>query len=143
MTATSRNPSRTPELANEIEATSRGKFVTLDPNASLDEIRGALVPAQAAFPGGIDVVINNAAFSVLGAIEDIPEDQAKAMFETNVWGVLRVTKAVLPSMRARGNGTIVNISSLVGMTTVPSAGMYGASKYALEGMWHKHLMLSY
>ncbi len=138
--ATSRNPSKVPDLVAEVEASSRGKFIALDPNASLDAIKVALDPVWKAFPGGgIDVLVNNAAYSVLGAVEDISDEAAKAMFETNFFGVLRVIKAVLPSMRERRSGTIVNISSLVGMTVFPAVGIYGASKYAIEGMLHKRV----
>ena len=132
--ATSRSPSKVLDLVAEIERNGRGKFIALDPNAPLHEIQTSLEPVWSAFPGGgIDVLVNNAAYPVLGAVEDIPEEHAKAMFETNFFGVLRVIKAVLPSMRQRGSGTIVNISSLVGMSVFPAVGIYGASKYAIEG----------
>lgn len=139
--ATSRSPSKVPDLVAEIERNGCGKFIVLDPNAPLDEIQTSLEPVWSAFPGGgIDVLVNNAAYSVLGAVEDIPDEQAKAMFETNFFGVLRVIKAVLPSMRQRGSGTIVNISSLVGMTVFPAVGIYGASKYAIEGLSRTDVM---
>ena len=140
--ATSRNPSKVLDLVAEIEANRQGKFIALDPNSSLEDIEAALEPAWNAFPGGgIDVLVNNAAYSVLGAVEDISDEQAKAMFETNFFGVLRLIKAVLPSMRKRGSGTIVNISSLVGMTVFPAVGIYGASKYAIEGVSRTHMMI--
>ena len=139
--ATSRNPSKVLDLVAEVERNGRGKFIALDPNAPLEDIQAALEPAWSVFPGGgIDVLVNNAAYSVLGAVEDISDEQAKAMFETNFFGVLRVIKAVLPSMRKQGSGTIVNISSLVGMTVFPSVGIYGASKHAIEGLSRKKMM---
>ncbi len=84
--------------------------------------------------GRLDVVVNNAGIALAGAIEDIEIDEAKALFETNFYGVLRVCKAVLPAMRSQGSGTIVNVGSLSGLLAIPFEGMYCASKYALEGL---------
>lgn len=84
--------------------------------------------------GGIDVVVNNAGVGLAGAIEETSVDEAKALFETNVFGVHRVCRAVLPGFRARGEGLVVNVSSLGGLVTIPFQGFYSASKYALESM---------
>lgn len=132
--ATSRNPARTPDLVREIESSQRGKWITLDVNKPQDEINTIINDAWALYPGGIDVVVNNAAFAVLGALEDIPEAQARANFDTNVFGVLRVCKAVLPGMRRRGSGTIVNVSSAVGLSVWPALGIYSATKFAVESI---------
>ncbi|KAF4997292.1 hypothetical protein FDECE_12109 [Fusarium decemcellulare] len=130
--ATSRNPQRTPELVQEVETKSNGCWVGLDVCWSSEKITQVISQAETQF-GGLDVVVNNAAYSVLGAVEDVPEDQAKAEFETNFWGALRVVKAVIPGMRNRGSGTIVNVSSALGVTSWPACGLYSASKFALEG----------
>ena len=82
--------------------------------------------------GSIDAVVNNAGLGYAGAIEDTTIDEARRQFETNLFGVHRVCRAVLPHMRERGAGRIVNMSSLGGLVTVPFQGMYCASKYALE-----------
>lgn len=82
----------------------------------------------------VDVLVNNAGIGIHGAIEEIPLDDAKAIFDTNVFGVMRVTQAVLPGMRARRTGVIVNVSSIAGIVTPPFGGVYSASKYALEAI---------
>lgn len=131
--ATSRNPAKTPELVKEVESHPNGKWFALDISWSQDKVTEAIGVADALFEGGISAIVNNAAFAVIGAIEDIPEEDAKAEFDTNVWGTLRVCKAILPKMRQRGSGTIVQISSVLGLTVCPALGMYCASKFALEG----------
>lgn len=90
--------------------------------------------AQAEQAGPIDVLVNNAGFEVRSSVEDASEDEIRSQFETNVIGTLRVMKRVLPSMRARGAGTIINLSSVAGIVGVPFAGYYGASKHALEAI---------
>jgi NAD(P)-dependent dehydrogenase (short-subunit alcohol dehydrogenase family) len=82
----------------------------------------------------LDVVINNAGWGYGGAVEDTSVDEAKALFETNFFGVMRVCQAVLPSMRARHSGLIVNVSSIGGLMGVPFQGIYSATKFAVEGM---------
>ncbi|HUH99064.1 MAG TPA: SDR family NAD(P)-dependent oxidoreductase [Anaerolineales bacterium] len=84
--------------------------------------------------GRLDAVINNAGFAFLGAVEETSLAEAKAQFETNFFGVLRVCKAVLPIMRGQGSGYLINISSLGGVLGTPFSGLYCAAKFALEGM---------
>jgi NAD(P)-dependent dehydrogenase (short-subunit alcohol dehydrogenase family) len=83
--------------------------------------------------GRIDVVVNNAGYGLFGAIEEISEQQARAQIETNVFGTLWVTKAVLPTLRAQGSGHIIQVSSIGGVNAFPTMGIYHASKWAIEG----------
>ncbi|HET7343328.1 MAG TPA: SDR family oxidoreductase, partial [Methylomirabilota bacterium] len=82
--------------------------------------------------GGVDVLVNNAGIGGGGPIEDVPLDFVKRLFETNYFGVIRVTRAVLPSMRARRGGAIVNVSSIGGRVAIAGHGHYCAVKHALE-----------
>jgi len=83
---------------------------------------------------GIDVLINNAGFGVLGPTELITEDDMRAQYETNVFGLMAVTRAFLPEMRARRSGRIINVSSLGGRYTLPFFGVYNSTKYAVESL---------
>jgi NAD(P)-dependent dehydrogenase (short-subunit alcohol dehydrogenase family) len=84
--------------------------------------------------GRLDVVVNNAGCHFAGAIEDTSIEEAKAQFETDFFGVMRVCRAALPIMRAQRSGTIINISSIGGLLGMPFQGLYSASKHAVEGM---------
>jgi NAD(P)-dependent dehydrogenase (short-subunit alcohol dehydrogenase family) len=83
--------------------------------------------------GKIDILINNAGYSLAGGLEETSLTEAQQLFETNFFGVLRVTQAVLHSMRQNSHGRIVNISSMLGLLPGPYRGIYAASKHALEG----------
>lgn len=82
--------------------------------------------------GRIDVAINNAGIGILGAVEDVDDDEARSCFDTNVFGVVRVVRAVLPAMRAQRSGTIINVSSIATEMVPPFLSLYTASKAALE-----------
>lgn len=84
--------------------------------------------------GRIDLLVNNAGYLCAGAVEEISIDEAKAQFETNYFGVLRMSRAVLPGMRERRRGHIITVSSLAGLVPVPYWGQYNASKFAVEGL---------
>lgn len=98
-----------------------------------DAIEPAVAAALKAF-GHVDVLVNNAGYGLDGAAEELTEDQARHQMEVNFFGVLWLMQAVLPSMRARKSGHIVQISSVAGVGGFPALGLYCASKWALEGL---------
>jgi NAD(P)-dependent dehydrogenase (short-subunit alcohol dehydrogenase family) len=90
--------------------------------------------AVASVEGGVGVLINNAGYSQSGALETLSMDSVRRQFETNVFGLLRLTQLVLPGMRAAGAGKIVNVSSMGGRLVFPGGGAYHATKYAVEAL---------
>jgi NAD(P)-dependent dehydrogenase (short-subunit alcohol dehydrogenase family) len=96
------------------------------------QVRAALEQAQQRF-GRIDVLVNNAGYGLQGAVEDVTDAQIRALFETNLFGALDVTRAALPLLRAQRSGHIINVSSVGGRLSMPLVGLYSASKFALEG----------
>ena len=107
--------------------------VPLALDVTSDESVAATVRTILDREGRLDAVVNNAGIALAGAIEDTPPQEASRQFEVNLFGVLRVCRAVLPAMRARKSGHIVNIGSIAGLVAVPFQGLYSASKFALEG----------
>jgi NAD(P)-dependent dehydrogenase (short-subunit alcohol dehydrogenase family) len=97
------------------------------------QIKQAVAEAENTF-GHIDVLVNNAGYGYLAALEEGEDDEVRAMFDTNVHGLVDVTKAVLPGMRARRSGHIVNVSSLGGLAAFGATGYYHATKFAVEGL---------
>ncbi|GAA3129209.1 hypothetical protein GCM10010521_14320 [Streptomyces rameus] len=129
---------REPARAEELLRRARAEDLTLDvPRLDVtdDASVTAAVTAVTDRHGPVDVLVNNAGIDHTGPAETMPLDQARTLMETNFWGPLRMARAVLPRMRARGTGVIVNVSSLAGRTfAVPHGGFYAASKAALGAL---------
>ncbi len=126
---TARNPEKIQDL---VEINSQNTFgLALDVNNEA-QVKHAIETAEKHF-GKIDVLVNNAGFGYFGAIEESDETEVRAMFETNFWGLAAMTRAVLPKMRERKSGTIVNVSSIGGFVGNPGVGYYNATKFAVNG----------
>ncbi|WP_437631710.1 SDR family NAD(P)-dependent oxidoreductase [Sorangium sp. So ce854] len=124
---------RRPDALDELVAAHPERAVALPLDVTdRSAVFTAVERANAAF-GQLDVVVNNAGYGLLGAVEEITEAEARAQLETNVFGALWVTQAALPFLRARRSGHIVQISSTGGVGSMPTFGLYNASKWALEG----------
>ncbi|MFC4767345.1 oxidoreductase [Effusibacillus consociatus] len=119
------------EAAHQAGVADRIEIVELDVTdfSAIDRVMEDMLARY----GRIDLLINNAGYAQGGFIEEVSMEDWRCQFETNFFGVVAVTKAVLPSMRERGSGTIVNISSISGQIGMPVIGPYAASKFALEG----------
>jgi len=129
LVATGRNPVKLVELASK--APERVLTLELDVDHS-EQAKPAIDAAVARF-GRIDVLINNAGYGIVGAVEETPEIELRAIMETNFFGAMAVTLAALPQLRTQKFGAIVNISSLGGQLSGAGFGAYSASKFALEG----------
>ena len=116
------------------EALRKLGIKTVELDVSDDASVEAGVENVLAQAGKIDVLVNNAGIASAGVTEAFTTEQAKAIFDTNVIGLLRVTRAVLPSMRRQHDGLIINLGSILGRVTFPFVGIYGASKSAVEAL---------
>jgi NAD(P)-dependent dehydrogenase (short-subunit alcohol dehydrogenase family) len=123
---------RDPKSLDDLVAQFGDKIlpIQLDVN-DRDAVFAAVARAHDRF-GGLDVVVNNAGYGQFGMIEEISEAEARAQFDTNVFGALFVTQAVLPRLREQGSGHILQVSSIGGVSAFPNIGIYNASKWALE-----------
>jgi NAD(P)-dependent dehydrogenase (short-subunit alcohol dehydrogenase family) len=107
---------------------------TLALDVADEDSRVAAIEAVLARHGGLDALVNNAGYSLSGALEPLAMDAVRTQFETNVFGLLRLCQLVLPSMRAGRSGRIVNLSSMGGKLTFPGGGAYHATKHAVEAL---------
>ena len=115
-----------------MERTANG-FDMIPLEVSADDSVNACVLAVTEMTGGrIDVLVNNAGTGIFGAVEEVSAEEANRLFQVNFFGVMRMTSAVLPHMRARRTGKIINMSSSGGLASLPFAGIYCATKFALE-----------
>jgi len=128
--ATARKPEVLEDLTEKYPDTARALKLDV---TNAGEVRAAIDEAVKEF-GRIDVVVNNAGFGSMGAIEEFDDAQIRRQFETNFFGAVDVIRAVLPVLRAQKSGHIVNFSSVGGFVSFPSAGLYCATKFALEAV---------
>ncbi len=128
--ATSRDPAKV--AAAFPDAGERLLPVALDLHDPAS-IRAAVDGAVARF-GQIDVLVNNAGHGIIGALEEVSDEEAAAVFDVNIFGLLRVTRAVLPVLRRQRSGRVVNLSSIGGLVGLPGYSTYNATKFALEGL---------
>jgi NAD(P)-dependent dehydrogenase (short-subunit alcohol dehydrogenase family) len=128
---------RSADKRAQLEALAREKNLpleTLELDVCDDASVGNAVSQLLGSSGSIDVLINNAGVSYVGTVEDLSMECWRRQFETNLFGVIRVTQAVLPHMRERRSGRILMMSSVSGLVTPPAQGAYSSSKHALEGL---------
>ncbi len=128
--ATARDPAKVADLVHGRDATALAQKLDVDKPADV----AAVVEATKQKFGRIDVLVNNAGYGYLSAIEEGEDADIRAMFETNVFGLAAMTRAVLPLMRAQKSGAIVNISSQGGFIGFAGVGYYNATKFAVEGL---------
>ncbi|MBB5063222.1 oxidoreductase [Granulicella mallensis] len=127
--ATARKPEQLSALAAKYPETAL--VLPLDVTRE-DTVQSAVEKTLAKF-GHVDVLVNNAGYGVLGAVEEVTEAEFMPMYETNVFGLIRVTKAFLPQFRERRSGHIVNLSSIGGLVGLSGWGFYNSTKFAVEG----------
>jgi NAD(P)-dependent dehydrogenase (short-subunit alcohol dehydrogenase family) len=125
--ATARNPADIETLG---EAGCELATLDVTDQGDVDRVVDRIVDEE----GTVDCLVNNAGYAQFGPTEDLPTDAVRRQYEVNVYGPHRLTKAVLPHMRAQEDGTVVNVSSLAGRVSFPGGGAYCGSKFALEGM---------
>lgn len=130
LVATARQPEQLKELSDHYP--DRVTTIALDVT-NPQSIQQAVEAALNAY-NRIDVLVNNAGYGTLGAIEEVSDDHIKRQFDTNLFGALNLTRAVLPTMREQRSGHILNISSVGGVASAAGIGIYSATKFALEGI---------
>ncbi|QKG57668.1 SDR family NAD(P)-dependent oxidoreductase [Hymenobacter sp. BRD128] len=128
--ATFRQPDQADEFTQKAGANGLGLVADVADEAA---VKQAVADAIARL-GHLDVVVNNAGYGSLGPIEEVPDEEVQRQFDINVFGPLRVLRAVLPHLRERKSGHILNITSIGGLRAFPGVGIYNGSKFALEGI---------
>ena len=130
---TGRSAARLEPLKREASARNL-PVTTVELDINSDEGVDRVLPGLLSEHGGVDALVNNAGYGLWGPLETLGLDQLKAQFETNLFGVVRLIKGILPGMIERRAGTIVNVGSIAGRIATPFNAAYAASKFALEGM---------
>ena len=124
--------SKPEELTTTLNNDKNLKVLTLDVTSEADSLKAAAAAIDTF--GTIDVLVNNAGFGLLAAVEEATPEEIKRNYDTNVFGLLNVTRAILPYMRKEGKGHVINISSVGGLTGYAGWGIYGSTKFAIEGI---------
>ncbi len=125
---------RKPEQIDEFNDLVHGKTFGIELDINKYDHIGPVVTHIIDQFGKIDVLVNNAGYGLFGAVEEVSMTEARAQMETNFFGALAMTQAVLPVMRSQKSGHILQVSSIAGISSNPGLGMYNASKFALEGL---------
>jgi NAD(P)-dependent dehydrogenase (short-subunit alcohol dehydrogenase family) len=125
---------RTEDSKAAFEAIAPGRAVAMILDVTDEAAVHAAVSTAEARTGGIDILVNNAGYGLVGGVEEASMAEIRAQFEVNVFGAIAVIQAILPFMRARRAGRILNITSVSGLVGWPSLGLYSGSKFALEGI---------
>ncbi|MFJ6169189.1 SDR family NAD(P)-dependent oxidoreductase [Micromonospora orduensis] len=129
--ATTRSAER---LDAALGSVDRARLLPLELNLADEPAVAAAIRSTTDRFGAIDVVVNNAGYGFLAAVEEVTDADVRQMFDVQIFGLWNVLRAVLPSLRAQRSGHIINISSILGLTSFPGWGLYCAGKYALEGL---------
>jgi NAD(P)-dependent dehydrogenase (short-subunit alcohol dehydrogenase family) len=126
---------RDPDKSGTLKEKAKDLSITILP-LDVDHLESvhSCVAAVLKEAGNLDALVNNAGFGAFGALEDFTDEEILAQYETNVFGLFRVIREVLPAMRSRGRGRILNISSVAGKMTFAGIGLYCSSKYAVEAL---------
>ena len=130
LVATARKAASLASLTNRYPGSSRAAVLDVTEQGSA---AAAVQLAEEAF-GGLDVLVNNAGFGFMGAVEEATPDEYRPMFETNVFGLIETTRAALPALRKRPGGRVINLSSGAGIAGAAGYGYYNATKFAVEGL---------
>lgn len=128
--ATARNP----DDLTPLTAIAPDRVLALKLDVTDEDAAKAAAKAGEEWSGGIDILLNNAGHGMHGAVEEVSGADVRRIFDVNVFGLLAVTRAVMPGMRARGRGRIVNLSSIAGLMGSAGSGIYSATKFAVEGL---------
>ena len=131
VTATTRSVERLTAALGDVD---RSRLLAISLDLGNEKAVAEAVQAGVDRFGGVDVVVNNAGYGFLGAVEEVTDAEVRQMFEVQVFGVWNVLRATLPIFRGAGRGHVVNVSSVLGLTAFPGWGLYCAGKYALEGL---------
>ena len=131
VTATTRSAERLTAALGDVD---RSRLLAISLDLGNEKAVAEAVQAGVDRFGGVDVVVNNAGYGFLGAVEEVTDAEVRQMFEVQVFGVWNVLRATLPIFRGAGRGHVVNVSSVLGLTAFPGWGLYCAGKYALEGL---------